>query len=118
MPRYFIEVSYTGSNYSGFQSQENANTIQAEVERTLLTLKREPVILTGSSRTDSGVHALQNFFHFDSAIPVESWQGITGESQLVYKLNAILPPDIAVKKIIPVHDTAHCRFDAVSREYK
>ena len=118
MPRYFVEVSYTGSNYSGFQSQENANTIQAEVERTLLTLRREPVLLTGSSRTDSGVHAIQNFFHFDSAIPVESWQGITGEAQLVYKLNAILPPDIAVKKIIPVHDTAHCRFDAVSREYK
>jgi len=65
MARYFLEVAYKGKNYSGFQSQENANTIQQEVEKAFRILQRESVSLTGSSRTDAGVHALQNFFHFD-----------------------------------------------------
>jgi len=108
--RYFIEVSYNGAAYSGFQTQQNANTIQDEVEKALAILLKQPVILTGSSRTDAGVHALQNFFHFDfsSTIPTEC----------SYNLNAILPADIAVKKINNVRVDAHCRFDALSREYK
>ncbi|MBS1655892.1 MAG: tRNA pseudouridine(38-40) synthase TruA, partial [Bacteroidetes bacterium] len=65
MPRYFLEVSYKGDNYSGFQVQENANTIQGEIEKALAILLKQQVILTGSSRTDAGVHALQNYFHFD-----------------------------------------------------
>ena len=65
MPRYFLEVAYKGTNYSGFQVQENANSIQAEVENALHLFFRNPIELTGSSRTDTGVHALQNFFHFE-----------------------------------------------------
>ncbi|MEJ7675935.1 MAG: hypothetical protein WKF59_25365 [Chitinophagaceae bacterium] len=65
MPRYFIEVSYKGTNYSGFQIQQNANSIQAEVEKALRVFYKKDFELTGSSRTDAGVHALQNFFHFD-----------------------------------------------------
>jgi tRNA pseudouridine38-40 synthase len=61
--RYFLEVSYNGINYSGFQSQKNANTIQAEVEKAFKILLKEEIQLTGSSRTDTGVHALQNYFH-------------------------------------------------------
>jgi tRNA pseudouridine38-40 synthase len=117
MPRYFLEVAYKGTVYSGFQTQINANTVQAEIEKAFLTLLREPLVLTGSSRTDAGVHALQNFFHFDSEMPVGQWKGITGEAQLVYKMNAILPGDIVIKHVFPVPDTAHSRFDATDRTY-
>ncbi len=65
MPRYFIELSYKGTNYSGFQIQQNANSIQAEVEKALKIFYKTAFELTGSSRTDAGVHALQNYFHFD-----------------------------------------------------
>ena len=108
--RYFLEVSYKGTNYSGFQSQKNANTIQAEIEKALQILLKRKVELTGSSRTDAGVHAYQNFFHFDT--------GRELSSKLLYNLNAILPPDIAAKNLLKVKDNAHCRFDAISREYK
>lgn len=108
MARYFIEVAYKGTAFSGFQVQENANSIQAEVEKALQVYYRRPFQLTGSSRTDSGVHALQNFFHFDADLPLQD------ES---YHLNAILPADIVVKRIFAVADDAHCRFDAISREY-
>jgi tRNA pseudouridine38-40 synthase len=109
MPRYFIEVAYKGTNYSGFQVQENANTIQAEIERAFRTIHRDPVELTGSSRTDAGVHALQNFFHFDYE------EGLN--PQFIYKMNALLPRDIAVRNLLSVPLMAHCRFDATSREY-
>ncbi|WP_462220099.1 tRNA pseudouridine(38-40) synthase TruA [Ferruginibacter sp.] len=108
MPRYFIEVSYKGTNYSGFQIQQNANSVQVEIEKALKIFYKEDFKLTGSSRTDAGVHALQNFFHFDT------------ESELAdasYHLNAILPADIVVKKIFLVKPDNHCRFNALSREY-
>jgi tRNA pseudouridine38-40 synthase len=109
MPRYFIEVSYKGTNYSGFQKQHNSNSIQAEVEKAFEILYRQKFELTGSSRTDAGVHALQNYFHFDTeVIPKED----------VYNLNAILPADIVAKRVFRVAADAHCRFDAVAREYK
>lgn len=108
MSRYFIEVAYKGALFSGFQVQENAVTIQSEVEKAMQIFFRRPFSLTGSSRTDAGVHALQNYFHFDSDLPVAD------ES---YRLNALLPEDIVVKRIFKVADEAHCRFDAISREY-
>jgi len=109
MARFFLEVAYRGTAYSGFQSQENANTIQQEVEQAFRTLQRNAVVLTGSSRTDAGVHALQNFFHFDFESPLHP--------QFVYKINAILPSDIVVRSVKQVADDAHCRFDASSRVY-
>jgi tRNA pseudouridine38-40 synthase len=110
MARYFIEVAYKGTRFSGFQIQENAPTVQAGVEEALRTLYREPLTLTGSSRTDAGVHALQNFFHFDF--------DKEHHPQLIYKLNAILPDDIVVKGVYPMADGAHARFDALSRQYQ
>ena len=117
MPRYFLELSYKGTTYSGFQSQKNTDkTIQAEVEKAMNVLfgtqsGEVPVVkLTASSRTDAGVHSLQNFFHFD-------YKGIM-HPQVVYKMNAILPDDIVLKRLIPVKESAHSRFDAISREYK
>ena len=108
--RYFLEVSYKGTNYSGFQSQKNANTIQAEIEKAFKILLKKELELTGSSRTDAGVHAYQNYFHFDfeSELSKES----------LYNMNAILPNDITIKNLLKVNDNAHCRFDAIDREYK
>lgn len=109
MPRYFIEVSYLGTAYSGFQVQQNANSIQAELEKALATYFRKDFFLTGSSRTDAGVHALQNYFHFDTGAVLEDAS---------YHLNAILPADIAVRRMFEVPADLHSRFDAVSREYR
>jgi tRNA pseudouridine38-40 synthase len=110
MSRYFLEVSYKGTDYSGFQVQENANTVQAEIEKAFEILQKDKVTLIGSSRTDAGVNALQNYFHFDYVNGVHP--------QFIYKMNAILPGDIVLKQLLPVKEDAHSRFDAVSREYK
>lgn len=110
MARYFLELSYKGTRYKGFQVQLNADTVQGEVEKALAVILREKITLTGSSRTDAGVHAWQNYFHFD-------YENELSE-KLLYNLNAVLPADIAAKNIIPVPDTAHARFDAVGRRYR
>ena len=110
MPRYFLEIAYTGTNYSGFQVQQNANTVQAEAEKALEIFYRNKFDLTGSSRTDAGVHARQNFFHFDTGVEISP--------QHIYNINSILPNDIVIKNIIPVKDDAHCRFSATGRRYK
>lgn len=110
MNRYFLEVSYKGARYAGFQVQENAVTIQYEVEKVLAIFFRKPINLTGSSRTDTGVHAWQNYFHFDVDNPIPQ--------KVMYNLNAMLPPDIAINRLIPVQENAHCRFDALAREYE
>lgn len=109
MSRYFIELSYKGSAYAGFQVQKNALTVQEEVEKVLQVIFREKIVLTGSSRTDTGVHALQNYFHFDFSGEVDE--------RKVYNINALLPADIAIRKIRKMRDVAHCRFDAVARQY-
>ncbi|MDQ6757179.1 MAG: tRNA pseudouridine(38-40) synthase TruA [Bacteroidota bacterium] len=130
MPRYFIEVAYKGTHYSGFQIQQNANSVQAEIQKALKIFFKKDFELTGSSRTDAGVHALQNFFHFYVEPPLITEKEIKIlESSKVfpvggdlegaaYNLNSILPDDIVIKKIFLVKDFAHCRFDAISREYK
>lgn len=110
MPRYFLELSYKGERYSGFQVQDNANTIQSEIERAFHIFYKTKVELTGSSRTDAGVHALQNFFHFD-------WHEEFNQKQ-IYNLNAIIPGDIVIKSLQKVKPEAHCRFNALSREYR
>lgn len=109
MPRYFLELAYKGTQYSGFQKQENANTIQSEVEKAFQILQGQPVTLVGSSRTDAGVHALQNYFHFD-------YDEL--HPQFLYKMNAILPGDIVLKRIHNMFSGAHSRFDALSRRYE
>ena len=115
MNRYFLELAYKGTKYSGFQIQENAITIQSEVEKAFSTFFRKEFSMTGSSRTDAGVHALQNFFHFDSEKIIEE--------RNIYNINSILPDDIVVKSISLMNSlqdgrVPHARFDAVSRSYK
>lgn len=109
MQRYLLELSYKGTNYSGFQVQDNAVTIQSEVQKALKTLFKTDIELTGSSRTDAGVHALQNFFHFDNELAIRK--------ESVYNLNAILPVDIAVLNLYTVPPDFHARFSALSRTY-
>lgn len=109
MSRYFLEVAYRGTLFSGFQRQENASTIQGEIDRALSLLLKTSIVTTGSSRTDAGVHAFQNFLHFDASFPLPS--------RLVYALNAVLSPDIAVRGLYPCAEGAHARFDALSRSY-
>ena len=99
MNRYFLEVSYHGGRYAGSQVQLNTLTVQAELEKVLATYCRQAIVLTGSSRTDSGVHASQNFYHFDLDKPLNP--------KAIYNLNAMLPHDVAIKGIIPVPATAH-----------
>ncbi|MEI9935005.1 MAG: tRNA pseudouridine synthase A [Ferruginibacter sp.] len=97
-----------------FKFSKTLIPIQAEIEKALTVFFRSHFELTCSSRTDAGVHALKNFFHFDS-------EGLPEEEMLqasIYNLNAILPNDIVVKKLYKVTDNLHCRFDAKSREYK
>ncbi len=107
--RYFIELAYDGTRYGGFQIQDNTNTVQAEMEKAFFTLYRQSFALTGSSRTDAGVHALQNYFHVDTEVVIDP--------KHLYNLNAILPNDIAIKSIQPVPADAHCRFLASHRTY-
>lgn len=110
--RYFVQLSYDGTNYHGWQIQKNARSVQEEVEKALAIISREKVEVVGAGRTDTGVHATFYIAHFDS-----SDEGLAEENML-FKLNCLLPVDIAVQKIYPVRADAHARFDATYREYK
>ncbi|MCF8237466.1 MAG: tRNA pseudouridine(38-40) synthase TruA [Saprospiraceae bacterium] len=108
--RYFLQLSYNGAAYSGWQSQPNGTGIQAVIQDQLHTLFRQPVEIVGCGRTDAGVHATGFFAHFD-------WPEAFPEHFHV-RLNKLLPPDIAVQGIHPVHVDAHARFDARQRRYR
>ena len=111
--RYFICLSYKGTRYHGWQAQENAPTVQAELNRALSQLLGDPVVAIGAGRTDTGVHARRYMAHFDSNRDL-----LFDKTDWIYRMNSILPSDICVYDVIPVHDTAHARFDAVERTYK
>lgn len=110
--RYFIELCYEGSAYCGWQRQKSAPSVQQSIEQGLSTLLRCPTEIVGAGRTDTGVHASYYVAHFDTAQP------IADTTSFAYHLNAILPRDIAIKRISQVADEAHARFDAVRREYR
>ncbi|MEP2934843.1 MAG: tRNA pseudouridine(38-40) synthase TruA [Gilvibacter sp.] len=108
--RYFIQISFKGTHYHGWQRQPNANTVQQEIENCLTKLLKSEISIMGAGRTDTGVHAKQLFAHFDS-------DEIIDIEHLLFKINNFLPKDIAVKKLFRVKDKAHARFDATSRTY-
>lgn len=110
MQRYFIYFSYDGAAYHGWQVQPNAVTVQQVLEEALATLMRVPVPLVGAGRTDAGVNAECMVAHADFPCEVDA-------AHIVYKLNRLLPPDIAVSDVRRVKDDAHARFDAISRRY-
>ena len=109
--RYFFEIAYVGTNYHGWQKQQNAVSIQQVIEEKLALLQSgDKIPITGCGRTDTGVHARQFFFHAD----VE----FSNLKKLTFQLNNMLPFDICILNIIKVEDFAHARFDASRRTYK
>ena len=108
--RYFIHLSYDGTRYNGWQIQPNAVTVQGELERGLSLILRRDVSIVGAGRTDTGVHARHMAAHFDVSEPID-------HQQVGYRLNRIMPPDIAVHRIEPVSDDMHARFSAKARTY-
>lgn len=108
--RYFITFSYDGTAYHGWQIQPHSVSVQEELQKALSTLLRKPMEVVGAGRTDTGVHARKMVAHFDSESELEC-------SQLVYKLNKLLPRDIAVQQIERVEEDMHARFSAKSRTY-
>jgi tRNA pseudouridine38-40 synthase len=110
MQRYFIQLAYKGTNYHGWQIQDNAPTVQAELNKTLSILLNQTIETIGCGRTDTGVHASDYYAHFDS---IE----IKDIEQLIYKLNKFLSKDIAVYQIFKVNNDANARFDAIERTY-
>ncbi|MEW4923072.1 tRNA pseudouridine(38-40) synthase TruA [Algibacter sp. 2305UL17-15] len=108
--RYFIELSYNGGAYHGWQIQPTAISVQEVLEKGLSRLLNENIAIMGAGRTDTGVHASQMFAHFDTEIDFDT-------DDLVYKLNSFLPKDIAVTSIFRVKPDAHARFHATERSY-
>lgn len=109
--RYFLDIAYKGTNYHGWQLQKNAHSVQGELEAALHKLLRRPVGVVGSGRTDAGVHARQQLVHIDVEEPLDI-------PVMEFRLNAVLPPDVAVKSIKRVDPRAHARFSALFRNYE
>ncbi len=108
--RYFLELSYRGTNYSGWQTQHGKPTIQSVVEKNISTFLNEKIEVIGCGRTDTGVHASQFFLHFDIEKNLPE--------SFLHRLNRMLPDDIAFHRIIPVDAKAHSRYQADSRTYQ
>jgi len=112
MPRFIIKLAYNGTNYHGWQMQDNAHTIQSELAEKLSILTKQKISITGCGRTDTGVHASEFYAHFD--IEELGWDS----RDLVYKLNSFLPYDIVIHRIGEVSPEFNTRFDAISRTYR
>lgn len=108
--RYFLQLSYHGKNYAGWQRQNNAISVQEIIEENLSKIFNEPIEIIGCGRTDTGVHAKQYYAHVDTEKDLPE--------NLLYRINNMLPDDIAIHEIFKVNDNLHARFDAVNRTYK
>ena len=108
--RYFANLAYNGTNYFGWQRQNNAISVQQVIEEALSTILRQDMAITGCGRTDTGVHASQYFIHFD----------FEGEFPpgFLSRINKYLPTDIVIYSVFPVADEAHARYDAFKRSYE
>jgi tRNA pseudouridine38-40 synthase len=108
--RYFLQLSYHGKNYSGWQRQENAVSVQQILEENLSKIYASPIEIVGCGRTDAGVHAQDYFAHFDTEKNIPD--------SFLYRINSMLPDDIAIHDFFQVKPDLHARFDAKSRTYK
>ncbi|GAB3787205.1 tRNA pseudouridine(38-40) synthase TruA [Spirosoma horti] len=108
--RYFLQLAYKGTAYHGWQRQPNGLSVQEVLETALSTILRQPIAIVGSGRTDAGVHAGEQFAHFefDNSLP----------TNLLRSINSLIPPDIAVYDCFPVRFDDHARFTAISRYYQ
>jgi tRNA pseudouridine38-40 synthase len=112
MSRYLIAFSYDGGSFHGYQIQPNATTVQSVLQDKISLLLGSPLEIVGSSRTDTGVHAHEQFAHFD--LPA----GMSVKENWVFRLNRMLPDSLAVQGIYQVADDFHARFAALSRTYE
>lgn len=108
--RFFLELSFNGKNYHGWQVQPDAISVQEKINNALSTIYQEDIQVVGAGRTDTGVHASQMIAHVDLANEIDE--------NLAFKLNSILPNDICIKNIYKVDDEKHARFDATLRSYE
>ncbi len=111
--RYFLKLAYNGANYSGWQIQSNAPSIQETVNSAISTILQVDINVVGCGRTDTGVHAKEFYAHFDLNTDISS-----NRKEIIKRLNHFLPKDISIFDIIPINKEAHARFDAVSRSYQ
>lgn len=109
--RYFVYLSYRGTDYHGWQIQPNAITLQETIQKAMSLVMGDKVEITGAGRTDTGVHACLMVAHFDWGKPLDI-------AQLPSRLNSLLPHDIAISRIVEVKPDAHARFSALNRTYK
>lgn len=109
--RYFLAVSYKGTNYHGWQIQKNAHTVQAEIEKAISLLLKTPIGIMASGRTDKGVHCRKQYAHFNFPSRIDT-------ENLKIRLNSFLPADIGISGIYQVQDETHARFDAIQRHYQ
>jgi tRNA pseudouridine38-40 synthase len=112
--RYFLKMAYDGTAYNGWQIQPNGISVQEVTEKALAICLGTRTGITGAGRTDTGVHAREMFAHFD----IERKLTARETEQCVWKLNNLLPSDIVISAVIPVHKEAHARYDALSRSYE
>ena len=108
--RYFIELSYNGKKYHGWQIQPDVNTVQKKINDAISTVLQEDILVVGAGRTDTGVHAEKMVAHFDTSKELDA--------SCIFKFNSILPEDIVIYSIKKVENDAHARFDAQSRSYE
>ena len=109
--RFFLEISYKGTDYHGWQIQPNVSTIQSEINYCLTKILNTHIEVKGASRTDTGVHAKQMFAHFDFSTMID-------KTEIIFKLNRFLNKSITIHNIYKVNDNANSRFDAISRTYQ
>lgn len=109
--RYFLQCAYDGTPYHGWQVQPGVPTVQQVLNESLSKLLRQPIAVIGAGRTDAGVHARQMVAHFDG-------ESIGDKRDFLYRINALLPPSIAIRSICEVSGKAHARFSALSRTYR
>jgi len=109
--RYFFEVAYKGTDFHGWQSQKNANSVQSTIEKCCSLQLREDIKIVGSGRTDTGVHCQQQYFHADINQPINN-------DEFLYSINSFLPNSIVIRAIHQVNEGAHARFDAYERSYE
>ncbi len=109
--RYFLDITYDGKPFHGWQRQKNAISVQEEIEKVFSTILQTGIEITGSGRTDTGVHALQQVAHLDTSQELDHYT-------MLHKANAMLPHSISVNSLQKVKDGTHARFDATSREYQ
>jgi tRNA pseudouridine38-40 synthase len=110
--RYFLQCSFWGQHYAGWQKQPDQKSVQSTIDKALSTALQENVEVMGAGRTDTGVHAEYFIIHFDTS------ENLKTKPNFIYKLNNILPADIAVQDIFEVETKNHARFDATQRSYK